>query len=222
MFTARGRWADHQLTELGAELIDTGHDALRGLAEELGLRLVPILETPGSGICQDTWFFDGRRVSDAELVEAFRPVAVRLRADAGKEQDEAEFARIDELGLSAYLDSIADVDPVLRALLEVAYVGEYGREISEQSPWNLLWLIDAETPDPFRVYGDSDEAFRVQGGNDQVTTRLAARLASPIELEHCLLSVAEVPARLGISSAWGVATANAARSNPCRRLARAG
>jgi monoamine oxidase len=194
MFTARGMWADEQLTELGGELIDTDHGALRGLAEELGLALDPILEAPGSGIRQDTWFFDGRLVSDAEIVAAFRPVAVRLQADVDNEENEAEFARIDALGLSAYLDSIQDLDPMLRKLLDVAYVGEYGREISEQSPWNLLWLIDAKTADPFRVYGDSDEAFHVQGGNDRITTGLADRLASPIELEHRLLRVVETAA----------------------------
>jgi monoamine oxidase len=55
-------------------------------------------------------------------------------------------------------------------------------------------LIDAATPDPFRVYGDSDEAFHVHGGNDQIPTRLAERLGSPIELEHRLTSVAETAA----------------------------
>jgi monoamine oxidase len=191
MFTARNMWADDQLTELGGELIDTEHASLRGLAEELGLSLDPILEAPGSGIRQDTWFFAGRIVVDAEIVEAFRPVAARMQVDIENEDDEAEFARIDELGLSAYLDSIPELDRLLRSLLDVAYVGEYGREIAEQSPWNLLWLIDSETPDPFRVYGDSDEAFHVHGGNDQIPSGLAAKLSGPIELEHRLVSVVE-------------------------------
>jgi monoamine oxidase len=191
MLTARNQWADGQLTELGGELIDTEHVALRGLAAELGLTLDPILETPGSGVRQDTWFFEGRIVSDAEIVEAFRPVAGRLLADAGKEDDETEFARLDRLGLAAYLDGLPDLAPMLRKLLEVAYVGEFGRELAEQTAWNLLWLIDARNPDPFRVYGDSDEAFHVHGGNDQITTRLAERLESPIQLEHRLLSVVE-------------------------------
>jgi monoamine oxidase len=194
MFTARNPWADGQLTELGGELIDTEHVVLRKLVAELGLALDPILETAGSGIRQDTWFFDGRVVSDIEIVEAFRPVAARLQVDAGNEDDETEFARLDRLGLAAYLDGIPDLAPVLRALLEVAYVGEFGRELAEQTPWNLLWLIDARSPDPFRVYGDSDEAFHVHGGNDQITARLAERLESPILLEHRLQRVAETAA----------------------------
>ncbi len=191
MFTARGMWADGQLTELGGELIDTDHESLRGLAEELGLTLDPILEVEDSGIRQDTWFFDGRIVTDAEIVDAFRPVATRLAEDVAKEDDEDEFARIDELNLAAYLDSITELSPLLRELIDVAYVGEYGREIAEQSPWNLLWLIDSEEPDPFRIYGDSDEAFHVRGGNDQITTGLAAKLMNPIQLEHRLVRVAE-------------------------------
>jgi monoamine oxidase len=191
MFTARNMWAEDQLTELGGELIDTEHAVLRALAEELGLTLDAILEPAGSGIRQDTWFFAGRIVSDAEVVEAFRPVAARMQLDVGNEEDEDEFARIDALGLSSYLDSIPELEPMLRALLDVAYVGEYGREITEQSPWNLLWLIDSETPDPFRIYGDSDEAFHVRGGNDQITSALAEKLSGPIELEHRLISVVD-------------------------------
>jgi monoamine oxidase len=191
MFTARGMWADEQVVELGGELIDTDHDALRSLATEFGLTLDPILETPGSGIAQDTWFFGGRALTDAEIVTAFTPIAAQMAIAVASEKDEAEFTRIDELGLGAYLDSLSDLDPTLRSLLDVAYVGEYGLEIDQQSPWNLLWLIDSETPDPFRIYGDSDEAFHVHGGNDQIPTLLAEALEAPIALEHRLVRVAE-------------------------------
>jgi len=191
MFTERGRFGGGQHAELGGEFIDTGHDALRALVEELGLGLDPILEEPGNGITQDTWFFGGRAVSDVEVVEAFRAVAPRLAADAANEEDEAEFTRLDELGLEAYLDSLPELDPMLRQLLATAYLVEYGREIGEQSTWNLLWLIDSENPDPFRVYGDSDEAFHVHGGNEQVPERLLCRLESPVALGHQLVSVVE-------------------------------
>jgi monoamine oxidase len=193
ILTARQLGSEAQLTELGGELIDTDHVALCALARELGLTLDAILEGPGSGIRQDTWFFGGRNVSDVELVEAFRPVAARLARDVAREEDAIEFARIDQLGLAAYLDGIPELSPLLRQVLEVAYVAEYGRELEEQSPWNLLRLIDSAEPAPFRVYGASDEALHVRGGNDQITTRLAGRLSSPgsVELEHTLVSVVE-------------------------------
>jgi monoamine oxidase len=132
-------------------------------------------------------------VSDVELVEAFRPVAARFTGDLAREDNPAEFARIDQLGLAAYLDGIPELSLLLRRLIEVAYVAEYGRELEEQSPWNLLWLIDSAEPDPFRIYGESDEALHVRGGNDQITTRLAASLSSAgsIALEHTLVSVVQ-------------------------------
>jgi len=191
MFTARDQWRDGQLVELGGELIDTDHHAMHRLVRELGLTLDPLLEPPESTVRSDTWFIGGRVLSDVEVVTAFRAIAPRLRADIEMAARGREAEYIDELGLAAYLDSIPELDPRLRTLLEVAYVGEYGREIAEQSPWNLLWLIDAETEDAFKVYGDSDEAFHVQGGNDQITTRLGARLMGAIELEHRLLRVRE-------------------------------
>jgi monoamine oxidase len=191
VFTARDRWRDRQLIELGGELIDTDHEAMHRLARELGLALDPLLEPPASTVRYDTWYFGGRIVSDVEIVTAFRAIAPRLRADVEMAARGHEQQYIDQMGLGAYLDSIPELDPMLRSLLEVAYVGEYGREIAEQSPWNLLWLIDSETTDSFRVYGDSDEAFHVRGGNDQITTLLAQRLGGAIELEQRLLSVGE-------------------------------
>lgn len=207
MFTARDRWADQQLTELGGELIDTKHTVLRGLAAELGLTLDAILEPSGNGVRQDTWFFDGHLVTDAEIMDAFRPIAPRLAADAAREDDAPEFARIDRLGLAGYLDSIPELEPVLRALIEVAYVGEFGLEIARQSPWNLLWLMDVQKPEPFRVYGDSDEAYHVHGGNDQIPSGLAARLQEPVELEHRLVRVVEQA-----SGAFGLTFDRAGRS----------
>jgi monoamine oxidase len=75
-------------------------------------------------------------------------------------------------------------------LLDVAYTTEYGLEISEQSPWNLLMLIDTN-PDPFRVFGDSDERFHVRGGNDQIPTRLAEKLGDRIELGTRLEAISQ-------------------------------
>jgi monoamine oxidase len=165
---------------------------VRRIASELGLTLDRILEPPGSGVRNDTWFFEGRNVADAELVEAFRPVAARLCADLARREDPAEFTRIDRLGLAAYLESIPELEPMLRDLLEVSYVGEYGRELAEQSPWNLLSLVDCQHPDAFRIFGDSDEAYHVRGGNDRITSALLERLASPAELGHRLVRVAEM------------------------------
>ena len=76
----------------------------------------------------------------------------------------------------------------MRALLEVAYATEYGLEIGDQSSLNLLMMIDVK-PEPFKVFGESDERFRVRGGNDSVTTALARGLGARVETNSVLEAV---------------------------------
>jgi monoamine oxidase len=98
---------------------------------------------------------------------------------------------IDRTSLAAWLDAAEPV-PWFRKLLDVAYTTEYGLEIDEQSAWNLLMMIDTN-PDPFQVFGDSDERFHVQGGNDLVPKALADSLDGRIELGHELEAIAQSP-----------------------------
>jgi monoamine oxidase len=190
MYTARGRLEDGQVAELGGELIDSDHLTMQRLAAELDIQLDD-LPASTAGL-SETLFIAGQRRSEAEIVEAFVPVAAHMqRALAQAEADEDYFAQLDALGLEAWLDSLPDLDDVLRSLLRVAYIGEYGRELSEQSVFNLLWLIDSETPEPFRIFGDSDERYHTHLGSDTFTTRLAAALERDVELDMRLVRIQE-------------------------------
>ncbi|MEO8706779.1 MAG: FAD-dependent oxidoreductase, partial [Kofleriaceae bacterium] len=51
--------------------------------------------------------------------------------------------------------------------------------------------IDSETPDPFRVFGDSDERFHIHTGSGSLTDALAERLEDRINLDHRLVSVVQ-------------------------------
>ena len=192
MYTARGMLADGQLAELGGEFIDTDHATLRALARELDLQLDD-LHDDTAGLRADTFYFDGRVVPEGDIAEAFVPVAERIQRDlADSEESDDAFAQLDAMSIEEAADAISELDPTLRALLTVGYVGEYGREVSEQSVFNLLWLIDSEQPDPFRIDGDSDERFHVHEGNDRIPTLLADALESELELERRLVRVTEL------------------------------
>jgi monoamine oxidase len=60
--------------------------------------------------------------------------------------------------------------------LTAAYRGEFGLETTEQSALNLLYLIGADEPDPFRIFGESDERYHAHEGSQAFATRLAALL----------------------------------------------
>jgi monoamine oxidase len=184
MFSLRGHFADGQVAELGGELIDSGHTHIRALAEELGIGLDDL--HAGEAMDEELWNFAGRRWSDAEVVEAFVPVAARIDADlatlaepwATYDQPNGAEA-LDRTTLRQWLAQ-APCEAWFRTLLDVAYTGEYGLETDRQSALNLHFMIDTE-PDPFRIFGDSDERFHVQGGNDRIPLELARRLDGVVD-----------------------------------------
>ena len=192
MYSLRDHFADGQVCELGGELIDTGHTAIRGLAKELGIALDdlskddPALET-------ELWFHGGRRYGERDVLEAYAPIAAAIARDQERIPDEQitytegrGLEDLDTLTISQWLDR-AGASGWLRALIEVAYTTEMGLECSEQSALNLLTFIDPGT-DHFAIFGASDERFHVRGGNDLIVQKLAEKVADAVEtgsvLEH--------------------------------------
>lgn len=203
MFSLRGHFPDAQVCELGGELIDTGHTAIRRLAEELEIALDD-LSTDDPALATDLWHFGGRARSEAEVARAFLPVVRRIDADLATISGDVSYRTpsgaetLDRTPLSAWLASVAadGAEPWFIELLTVAYTTEYGLEPDRLSTLNLLLLIDpaSGTPDePFRIFGESDERFRVHEGNDAIPRELAARLGGGVELGVRLEAVREAP-----------------------------
>jgi monoamine oxidase len=191
MFSARGKFADGQVAELGGELINSAHRTMHALAAALEIELDDLHADEPSGHVRETFFVGGRHVGEAELAEAFRPVAARMaEAMAGADADPEARAGLDQVSITAWLDR-EQVGATLRGLLAEAYTGEFGLEADEQSALNLLTMIDYEDTDHFRLLGDSDERYHTRGGNDRFTTRLAERLARPVELGSRLIAITE-------------------------------
>jgi monoamine oxidase len=182
--------------ELGGELIDSGHKKIRRLAQELGLNLVDQLR-PIKGYEAERYFIGGVHYTEAQAIEAFRPVAAKLEA-AWQAQGGDYLTYYDTFtpaGRALDLLSIEEwfdrngVHGFIRTLLDTAYTGEYGRNIDEQSFINLLYLIDTN-PDPLRLFGESDEKFTVREGNDAIVHRIARALPTAPILRHALVAVA--------------------------------
>jgi monoamine oxidase len=177
-FTARDDDYDGQLFELGGELIDSNHATMLALAEELKLTLDDRFE---EGVQNDVWFVDGAEVPEATIVEQFSAVAGAIAdamAAADDTEDETSFGELDETPLEDWLAENVPVAtyPELNSILNVAYRGEFGLETSEQSALNLIYLIGSDDPDPFRIFGESDERYHAREGSDAFAKRLADRL----------------------------------------------
>lgn len=185
-FTGRGLYPEDQICELGGELVDTNHVTMWTLAEELGLTLDDRAVDLGANTVPEVWWVDGVAVPDAQIVEEFKQVAPAIAADFdAAETDDAAFTALNQQSLKDYL--LAKVPPdqfkALHSVLDSAYRGEFGLENDQQSALNLIYLIDAVTPDPFRIFGDSDERYHTHEGNDAYCTRMAADLGERVRLQ---------------------------------------
>ncbi|CAN5870146.1 hypothetical protein BH23GEM7_BH23GEM7_26850 [soil metagenome] len=196
MLSLRNFFADGQVAELGGELVDTGHTHMHALVEELGIEFNDL--TGDDPTKQEVYFFGGQRRTEAQVVEAFLPIARRMEADLSTlggdgdvtyhEPNDAE--RLDRMSIAEWFDS-AGVSGWIRTMLDVAYTTEYGLEIDRQSALNFLLMMDPN-PDPaqpFHLFGESDERYHVRGGNDLITQALAARVEDAIELNTRLEAV---------------------------------
>ncbi len=201
MFTQARFNEDEMFCELGGELVDSIDFELIDLCQELGVPLEDF-RTADQDLVSTLYYFENCHWSEAEVIEAFKPLAVEITQDMaslfpdGEGQiptydDPADAEWLDQLSLEAYLDSKQNIAPWLIRLIKIAYTGEYGLEPSEQSALNLLLLIRPDTENGFAIYGESDEAMRIAGGSSRLTEVLAARLESavPICRNHSLVAI---------------------------------
>jgi monoamine oxidase len=184
--------------ELGGELIDTGHETMFDLVDEFGLGLIDYNDDDDA-LDSIVAFFGGARVDVAALLAAYAPIAARIDADLATISGDGfvtydapnDGEALDNLSIRAWFDGLVadgviDADNIARRLFEVAYNIEYGRETNEQSALNMLFLTSTSTTD-LALFGDSDELFKIAGGNDAIVTALAA--GKDIETERKLTAV---------------------------------
>lgn len=177
--------------ERGGELIDTGHKTMIAYANRFGLALESYRTNPG----EEFFHFFGRRWSEAEVVDAFRAFVPAMKDDVRKLSgsttafSSTDYDRlIDNTSLRDYLIS-RGAPPLVRASIEEAYLGEYGRETTEQSALNFLYFMRASNQSTFEPFGVSDERYHVRDGNDRIANGIAVGLAKAPQFGHRLVRV---------------------------------
>ncbi|MBD2723674.1 NAD(P)/FAD-dependent oxidoreductase [Hymenobacter armeniacus] len=197
IFTAKDLMGSGLTTELGGEFIDSGHVDMLNLVTEFGLPLYDVESPSETALEKDTYFFNGRRYSLQEVIQAFQPYVARITDDVRAMPNTIVFDNYgaagpyDQLSIAGYFDSIG-MTGLIRTLLEVAYVTEYGLEANQQTAINFLWLFSPDTrKGTFDIFGISDERYKIQGGNQRLTDAMAQRLAGQITLQHKLTAIAK-------------------------------
>jgi monoamine oxidase len=178
--------------ELGGELIDTSQKNMINYARTFGCTLEDYNKSPGAIF----YYINGQNVPEATIIDAFRAFTASIitdlqgcsaapTADTHNDYD----VMIDNMNIAQYLAS-RGASTLLTNVIQSAYVGEYGREITEQSALNLILYIRADRRSNFQPFGTSDQRYHIVEGNDRVSKGLAARVNSQIQLGMALSKIA--------------------------------
>ncbi|MEP6663300.1 MAG: NAD(P)/FAD-dependent oxidoreductase [Verrucomicrobiota bacterium] len=194
IYTAHDIMAPGLSTELGGEFIDSGHEEMLALAKEFRLPLIDVHGESEVNLRREAYFFGGTLRSENEAVAAFRPLAGKIAADAEKMagadfEHVGQAAALDKTSLAEYLSSIG-ANGWMRDLLEVAFVTEFGRDAGEQSAFNMLSMISADlSKNSLELLGESDERYKIRGGNQRITDELSQRVTGQIHYEQRLVAI---------------------------------
>ena len=203
IFTVKEAMGVGTWTEFGGEFIDTNHKDMWDLAKEFNLELIDYAQKSESKLQKEAFFFNGKHYTEKEVVEAFRAFAPRIKADSDKLPDDVSFKtkdpfvlKLDKTSLSQYLSDIG-ASGWIKKMIEVAYESEYGLSPEIQSSLNLIMLISTNTVQGdsngegghLELFGDSDERYKIRGGNQSIPDALAQKYTNHIEINRTLESI---------------------------------
>ncbi|MEO6712311.1 MAG: NAD(P)/FAD-dependent oxidoreductase [Mycobacteriales bacterium] len=195
---APGEFAGGQISEHGGELIDQNHTELRHLVQELGFDLDNLVAAEPSGTEMLGHFF-GQPYTYAEATADLKKIWQQIHRDVSAASYPTLYNNYTQRGWELDHTSLYDYLEMyvprghrspLGQLLDVAYNIEYGAETREQSSLNMLYLLAYSGQGQMRIFGPSNEKYHVRGGNDQVTTGLAGKLAGQITTGVALTAIA--------------------------------
>ncbi|PZO44017.1 MAG: FAD-dependent oxidoreductase [Shackletoniella antarctica] len=173
------------VNDLGAAFINSEHADMLALVADLGLELFDrrtLTET--LPFPEVAFYFGGRTISEAELVEALLPLAEQIGRDGSLllEDFDRYAPQFDALSVADYLDFHQDKvgRRYVRSLLEATIRTEYGVEAHESSALQLIYNLPRvrnRRAEPLTA----DELFLVKGGTGRIPQALAARLEHSVK-----------------------------------------
>lgn len=182
METDRTSWQNSQISEHCGELIDSNHTSIINLSSRFGLSLTDLLAAQPSG-STDLYYVHGNYYSYSQAVTDFGPVYTTLQNQikaAGYPTLYNHFntagSNLDHMSNYQWIENYVPGGHAskLGALIDVAYINEYGLDSTSQSSLNIVYLLGYQPkPVTFSIYGTSDERYHITGGNDKLPTAIA-------------------------------------------------
>ena len=190
IFTTENLLGQGLTTEMGAEFIDSNHAEMWRLIKQFNL---PTIDLKSDANCtRETYFFGGKHRGEKELVEALKPFGKRLQGDVETTLgDKKIYERFDNISLQEYIESLG-LTGWLKDLFTASFTSEYGRDLGEQSALNMLTVLSSDfSHNQFSMYGESDERFKIKGGNSLIIKSLEKELKKNIHFGEELVKVSK-------------------------------
>lgn len=200
MFTSKDFNAEHMNCELGGEFIDTNHLDIIELCKELN---IPIEAYDSENkflkynLQPEFFYFKGQYYSEADALNAMKPFTKKLFEDLNQAEQE-----LDKISVEDYFKTLKDADPWIIDLFRVAFKGEFGLECDEVSAVLLKWSLTPQMFKKFSLFGDSDQAYKIQNGTIQLITALEKQLhQNGVEIftERPLIAIKEKGSQLELT-----------------------
>lgn len=190
ILTIKNMIFDGSTTEFGAEFIDTGHHEMHGLIKEFNLETIDVLK-PGERDLKEVYYFNGMHYTYKDLIKAAIPYIDRFNKDFSfYRQDNLEMIKkFDDLSIAEYLNQVG-VSGWFYDLLDAAYATDFGADIEQQSAVNFIDFasVDMKSKE-FALYGESDERYKIKGGNQRIPDELFNRVKEQVRFEHVLEAI---------------------------------
>jgi len=197
-WSLRGFFDNGLVTEHGGSFINSNESTIRELAASLGLKE---LEVDGGDLPDgdEVFWVDGAIYSYKDASADWNDIGYRTFLAANQaapwpqsyKRHTPEGARLDRLNVPEWLDEVGiGATSPFGKLMQQNAASEFGGDPSDQSVLNLLSLLPStnrHSLDPLPGY---DEKYVIDGGNDQIVTRMLESLPSgTLQQGHRLVQV---------------------------------
>jgi monoamine oxidase len=181
-------WANGQVSEKCGELIDSDHTTIINLAARFNLTLTDVLAAQPAG-STDLYYVNGNYYPYSQAVSDFQPVYNTLQDQINAAPFPTLYNSYTQAGYN--LDHTSNTQWIenyvpgglssnMGALLNSAYLTEYGLDNPLQSSLNIVYLLGFQptTPPTFSIFGTSDEHYHILGGNQQLPEAIASLITT--------------------------------------------
>ncbi|MCB0507577.1 MAG: FAD-dependent oxidoreductase [Bacteroidetes bacterium] len=206
MLSAHNVMGNNLVTEFGGEYIDTNHKEMFALMKEFNLETLDTFPSIKDKALDDI-FIDGKHYTTKDAITEFNKMNKTIEADLEKIGDNYEIGsyadKLDQLSIDEYLSKFTCKN-WFKKFIQVAYESEFGYSTAELSSLNLITFIGTDTSKgEFKYFGDSDERYKVKGGNQQVVDKLAFAHKENILKEHVLTQIDQIDKQYQLTFANG-------------------